>query len=249
MVRALGWSYSSIGLRRGEHERSDATVVNENERPEGLIEWRLQPRPAYGARPFAPATTRRGRVNPDYSGGVEPETDTGDDVAILVNDATWPSIASTKDDWIRVAYGSTRNGVNGNAVRNGDRFKVVGFGASNPQPPITSGVLRTDPDLVKIDWLGSAHFFDEASSVRVCEGDSGSPALVFADTTPITVGTLSSVSSKTGFCANSGAKQRWSLTQHNIDWIRSMLQSLGSCTNKGYVVSATLGYSVVECSQ
>jgi hypothetical protein len=187
-----------------------------------------------------------------YTGGTSnPSSDTEDDVALIFNlQASWPSVASTKHDWARVAFGSTRGGVNGNAVRVGDRFLHAGFGHNSDTGPISSGVLRYDPDQVRVDWVGSAHFYNNAGSVRVCKGDSGSSALVFAGTVPISLGVLSNTQAPLNpRCAVSGTKQRWSLNQRNISWIRATQERFGvQCTTLGYIVSYNLGYSVLECT-
>jgi hypothetical protein len=189
-------------------------------------------------------------LSPDFVGSHGEPQQTGHDIAVILDYTLgWPHEIADGKDYALLAYRSVRNSRVFQTVTVGDKFTVVGFGDSKTDKT-GSGTLRYDPDLLDADWVGPEHFYNFAKEVRVCGGDSGSPALVFAkDGKAISIGVLSNVSDKIGTCATVNAKQRYALTAADIDWIQTTLSDQGAtCVRKlGYAVSSTLGYDVLQC--
>lgn len=198
------------------------------------------------ATDFVPTTAF---TSPDYTGGTSPNIDTGDDVAIVVRPSAFPTNIVNGLDFARVAFKSKRNGSTSATVHVNDKFRVAGNGEVSDTGVSQAGTLRQDPDPANVDWVGTAHFYVNANAVRVCEGDSGSPALIFGqNNVPIVVGVLSNVSEGAQNCAVSGAKQRWAQTATSISWIRNTIEMFSTCSDVSRSVTSTLSYSVVECN-
>jgi len=184
-----------------------------------------------------------GLVDPSFKSAV---TDVRHDVAVIGNASlSWPGLDRT--DAARIATGSTRNGVNGPAARTGDGFTASGFGFDGT--PFSVGTLRFGPDLVRVDSVSGGVITNKASSVRMCKGDSGSPAMVYMSAGhPITIGVHSGSPSRTDSCATPGTQQTWAQTDTEIDFINQGLALFGTpCTNVGYILAQGLGVTVREC--
>jgi hypothetical protein len=190
-------------------------------------------------------------IDPQYDNDI-----TGHDVAVLNSFAAeWPAAIVDKTDFARLAYASrsSMTGATSGSVKEGDEFIIAGYGLSRETTPgfVDENKLRTEPDKVDADWVGAEHFYNMAHAVRICKGDSGSPALLFAGGIPISAGVLSNKSnSELKNCAEDGTKQRYAKTSASIDWFRSKLAAAGaSCVNKTIKYTTSRYYDVLECDQ
>ena len=183
-----------------------------------------------------------GLVDPSYAG----TTDVRHDVALIGNNSlTWPGLDQT--DSARIATGSTRNGMSGAAARTGDAFTAVGNGGDGTSS--LGGTLEFDPDGVRVDSVSAGVIAKRASSVRMCRGDSGSPAMLYHSAGhPITMGVHSSSASHSNSCTTPGAQQFWAQTETEIGFINQAFVLFGAaCTDVGYILAPGIGMSVREC--
>src|SRR5262249_52865952 len=112
----------------------------------------------------------------------------GDDTALVIPYLPWSPSLVGKADWARLALNAVRSGTTGASVKAGEKFWVEGFG-STTRNTNNGGTLTFDPDQANIDSVSSLTIDSKANAVTVCDGDSGSPALVLAGSagTPITL--------------------------------------------------------------
>ena len=126
---------------------------------------------------------------------------------------------------------------------------IAMFGCSGADGTRPGGTLRFDPDGVRVDSVSAGVITNNASSVRMCKGDSGSPAMVYnSPGHPITMGVHSSSPQRTNGCATPGTPQTWAQAETEIGFINQGFVLFGAaCTNVSYVLAPNITMSVREC--
>jgi V8-like Glu-specific endopeptidase len=166
------------------------------------------------------------------------------DIAVIgTGQLNWPGLDQT--DAARIATSSARDGGTGAAARVGDSFNAIGYGGDGTN---SLRGLRFAPAAVRVDSVSGGVIGNNANAVRMCKGDSGSPAMVYLSAGhPITFG-VHSGGPHSGDCTTPGARQNWAQTQTEIGVINQGLAIFGTpCTDTRYAMTANIVMNVREC--
>ena len=193
-------------------------------------------------------------VNPEYSGGHHaPDTDTGDDYALIYLPGGWRWPASDQLRQLRLAHGSQRGSQLQGSLVTGDHLALYGAGHRQDSGGGAGdiGTIHHHPDWTRVSSSGSEHFVIDAGALRMCKGDSGGPAITFSGLTGISFGVYSNNSDWSLSCAAEGAKQRWMRTdQHVLDIanIINAFQGPGTCATGVPLQVGSVTVFVMDCS-
>lgn len=173
------------------------------------------------------------------------------DIGVLHTGTHWASFGIGRDELVRLALSSTRNGTTTTALQRGDSFAAYGFGANGSADP---AALRFDPDPVDVDEVTNSPatgllLRNTADRVRMCKGDSGSPAYVHTVTgLPISAGLLSA-GSDSATCNPEGTTQVWTMLQTSADFIRTTLEGTfgATCSETDLLLPSNVSMHVFDC--
>lgn len=131
-------------------------------------------------------------------------------------------------------------------------WAVAGWGTTSQYDWVETGIQHapTGDRNFGVDWATSSYFIDDNDSdVRLCRGDSGSPAYRL-DTSlpgnPFSIAGVHEGSDRTQgrLCAVGGAKQRWTSVLPKVSWLESRIRASGHpCVGSGAECCARVGGS------
>ncbi|HVH99175.1 MAG TPA: trypsin-like serine protease, partial [Enhygromyxa sp.] len=150
--------------------------------------------------------------HPNYSGVGDP----GDDVGLLIFDSAISGVDAGADT-MRVMTSS---------INVPDAITFYGWGVLNHSGTY-GGVLRWGQ--ASINWASYPYFTDNVyeGGARLCKGDSGGPATLDKVANDLTYDLVGGMASEyeygSDFCPYPDGYQRWSATNHKIEWIEGKL--------------------------
>ncbi|HET8933838.1 MAG TPA: hypothetical protein VFN67_10375 [Polyangiales bacterium] len=175
------------------------------------------------------------------------------DIGIFRTGMSWTGFGVDHRFIVRMALSSTRDGEVTTALKQDDDFIAVGFGFSGRT--LDPEGLKTDPDPVWVDEVTNSAatgmvLRNNADSVRMCRGDSGSPAFILSPgDVSISAGVLSTGSESLGSCSPEGTPQMWTMLQTSADFIQSTMRRFyTTCTTADLAIDSRVSVQVLECN-